>query len=131
MSLCALYESIIYWQINHVSVCEDYAFFKLWSIWQHLSSVWKDEAFAPNISRMGQYDLKSCHGMVVQKGFFYIPLNADKNKFCVWGWTSLKQIGFWGHWGILGAAPCEFQNFKGPYIVLYKWLPTINGIFSN
>ena len=49
-----------------------------------------------------------------------LPLKVHKNNFHTCGWTSVKQIGFLGHWG---RCPLNFQNLKGPsYSVLYRWL---------
>ena len=56
-------------------------FVKLWSIWWYASSIWKDKTFVPNISRMGQYDVISWHGIFSHQGVFCIPLIADKNNF--------------------------------------------------
>ena len=78
---------------------------------------------------MRQYDAVSIYGFFGHQGFIYIQLKADKNNFHTWGWTSIKQIGFLGHWG---RCPLNFPNLKVPtYSSLYRRLPTINEIFPN
>ena len=86
-------------------------FVELWSLWRQALSVSKKRRLPQNILGMRQHDAISWHGLLCHQGFIYIPLKADKNNFHTWGWATLKQIGFLGHWG---RCPLNFQNLKGP-----------------
>ena len=82
LSLGVLYESTIYWWIDCVEVCEDYAFFEYG---QHGNRGWvfeKTKPF-PQVSHVWDNMTWFPDMVFLVRSFYYILLNAMKNNFDV------------------------------------------------
>ena len=115
MSLCGLYESTIYWMINHAGVCEDYAFLLSYS--QHGDRRWvfQGRGVYPKISHqwdnMTQFPEMVSSVIEDSSTFNWKP---TKITFKHEPGREIKQIGFLGHWG---RCPWIFQIWKDLHIV--------------